>query len=212
MCFHVLTIVNGVLCVNCSDVFAGKDWGKEEEQSSSVWAVPSWCVAKAFLVLVYVQPYQCNCRGFIRAIHKFITSFQPRKTISNSFKSKGFILLFPSWHTSLGYFKTGVLEMYLRLISQTPFSWPQNETRWSWWNTSLDISAALNLVFISSGLNWSLCLFVRATWNYSPEKQRNHLFTQFWGLTLSQGPTESQSSPQLFYLPLPFLLIFITRP
>lgn len=109
----VLTIMNGVLCVKCSDVFAGRDWEEEEEQSFSVWAVPSWCVAESFLVMVYMKSYRCICGGFIKTIHKFTTSFQPRKTISNIFKSKGFILSFPSWHTSLGYFKTGVLEIYL---------------------------------------------------------------------------------------------------
>lgn len=114
MCSWVLTIMNGVLCVNCSDVFAGKGWGKEEEQSFSVRAAPSWCVAESFLVMVYVKTYQCICRGFIKTVHKFITSFQPGKAISNGSNSKGFILSFPSWHTSLGYFKTGVLEIYLR--------------------------------------------------------------------------------------------------
>lgn len=120
--------MNGVLCVNCGDVFAGKDWGEEEEQSFSVWAVPSRCVVESFLVMVYVKSYQCICRGFIKTIHKFITSFQPRKTTCSGSNSKGFILSFPSWHASLGYFKTGVLEIYLHLISQKPFSQPQNET------------------------------------------------------------------------------------
>lgn len=124
--------MNGVLCVNCSDVFAGKDWGKEEEQSFSVWAVPSRCFAEFFLVMVCVKSYQCICGSFIKTVHKFITSFQPKKTICNGSNSKGFILPFPSWHTSLGYFKTGVLEIYLHLISQKPFSQPANETRQSW--------------------------------------------------------------------------------
>lgn len=79
MCSWVLTIMNGVLCVNCSDVFAGKDWGKGEEQSFSVWAVPSRCVAESFLVMVYVKSQQCICRRFIKSSPNLLHFFSQER-------------------------------------------------------------------------------------------------------------------------------------
>lgn len=70
-----------MFCVNCGDVFAGKCWGKQEEQSFS--GLFQAGVSDSVLVLVCVKPYQCFCRGFVKTVHKFTASFQPRQTIPN---------------------------------------------------------------------------------------------------------------------------------
>lgn len=146
----ILAVMSGGLCVNCSDAFAGEAWGNEEEQSFSVRAVQA---AESFLGLVCVKSYRRICRGCIKTVHKPVTTFQPRKTVSSGSNSEGFIASFPGWHMPLGCFKTGVLEIYLHLIPQKPFSQPPDDTRQNWRDVLFDVSASLKFDFISSGVN-----------------------------------------------------------
>lgn len=72
--------MNGVLCVKCSDVFAGKDWEEEEEeQSFSVWAAPSMVCCKVLPGYGLHEILPMHLRGFYKNYPQIYYIFSAKK-------------------------------------------------------------------------------------------------------------------------------------